>query len=149
LVLSALALHIELGDRVDPHRLSTVGRHTATRQGEAKSEGRHRQDADQQTAIEEHRAKITDRLDHQRGATGATASDGAGAIVVIRRDGSSGGTQDQSIPSYSAAFSRCGGPARNWSNSAASSALAAVRWRTFTWPNPRIFSGMAARPTAR
>ena len=49
---------------------------------------------------------------------------------------------------YSAALSRGAGPARNWSSSAVSSAFAALRWRILTWPKPRIFSGMAARPTA-
>ena len=52
-------------------------------------------------------------------------------------------------PRYSAALSRTGAPARNCSNSAASSALAAARCRCLTWPKPRIFSGMAASPTAR
>ena len=49
---------------------------------------------------------------------------------------------------YSAAFSSGGLPERNCSSSAASSALAAARWRALTWPKPRIFSGIAARPTA-
>ena len=49
---------------------------------------------------------------------------------------------------YSAALSTGAGPERNCSSSAASSAFAATRWRAFTWPKPRIFSGMAASPTA-
>ena len=49
---------------------------------------------------------------------------------------------------YSAALSTGGWPERNCSSSAASSALAATRWRALTGPKPRIFSGMAASPTA-
>ena len=49
---------------------------------------------------------------------------------------------------YSAAFSSGGLPERNCSSSAASSALAATRWRALTGPKPRIFSGIAASPTA-
>jgi hypothetical protein len=52
-------------------------------------------------------------------------------------------------PPYSAALSSAGPPTRNCSSNAASSALAAVSCRCLTCPNPRIFSGIAARPTAR
>ena len=49
---------------------------------------------------------------------------------------------------YSAALRSGALPERNCSSNAASSALATLRWRSLTWPKPRIFSGMAARPTA-
>lgn len=49
---------------------------------------------------------------------------------------------------YSAALSIGEVLARNCSSKAASSAFAAFRCRVFTWPKPRIFSGMAASPTA-
>src|SRR5579862_5866398 len=55
----------------------------------------------------------------------------------------------RAIPPYSAALSSAGAPARNCSSSAASSALAVARCLNLTWPKPRIFSGMTARPTAR
>jgi len=52
------------------------------------------------------------------------------------------------VVNYSAALSSAGEPELNCSSKAASSALAAARCRCLTWPKPRIFSGIAASPTA-
>ena len=48
---------------------------------------------------------------------------------------------------HSAAFSAAP-PARNCASRLASSSFAAFRWRSLTWPTPRIFSGIDASATA-
>src|SRR4029450_2414180 len=71
------------------------------------------------------------------------------ALGSVRRAPRASGQVARLRPgAYSAALSSGVTPARSCSSSAASSALAALRWRSLTWPKPRIFSGIAASPTA-
>ena len=75
---------------------------------------------------------------------------GVGAVGAadLRLSPLAGRGEGSACPSYSAATGSGAFDERNCASSAASSAFAASRLRSLTWPKPRIFCGIVARPTA-